>query len=50
MEKKIVKFNEYCNRCVHKDVKETEDPCNECLNNPSNEDSRSPIYFKEEEK
>ena len=45
---KIVKFDEYCNRCAHKDVKETEDPCNECLNNPGNEDSHRPIYFKEE--
>ena len=47
---KIVKFDEYCNRCAHKDVKETEDPCNECLNNPGNEDSHRPVYFKEEEK
>ena len=26
-----VDFNTYCKLCKHKDVLETDDPCNECL-------------------
>ena len=29
-------------------VKDTEDPCDECLNQPVNEDSRRPINYKED--
>jgi hypothetical protein len=44
---KIVKYDEYCDKCKHKDIPEDEDPCNECLTEPVNEDSRKPINYKE---
>lgn len=46
---KEVYFNEYCNKCIHKDTIETEDPCNECLNQGHNEYSHKPINFTEGE-
>lgn len=49
---KIVRFDLYCNTCKYKDVKDDEgfDPCNECLNNPSNQNSQKPVnYVKKEE-
>lgn len=45
---KIVWFGEYCKKCAHKSVKETEDPCNTCLTNPINVDSHKPVSFKKE--
>lgn len=44
---KIVNFHEYCPSCKYEKTDEAETPCNECLNNPSNEDSHKPIYYKE---
>lgn len=40
-------FNQYCPKCKHKDVPETEDPCNECLNEPSNWYSHKPVRFED---
>ena len=38
----------YCASCKHKDTKEEDDPCNECLNEPAREDgSRKPIKYEE---
>lgn len=45
---KEVYFDKYCSKCIHKDIPETDDPCNECLTQPSNENSHKPINFKEE--
>ena len=42
-----VYFDQYCNKCLHYKKKGSEDPCNECLNNPYNEDSHKPVMFKE---
>lgn len=47
---KIVNFDIYCKTCKHKGVLETEDPCNECLTNPANEDSHKPVNYEKEEK
>ncbi len=44
---KEVYFNQYCQKCNHKDVPETEDPCNECLTEPVNEYSHKPVRFKD---
>lgn len=44
---KIVEFDKYCDRCKYKDNPAVEDPCNECLDNPVNEDSYKPVKFEE---
>ncbi len=44
---KEVYFFKYCQLCDHKDTKETEEPCCECLSYGWNEDSHKPINFKE---
>lgn len=44
---KEVYFKEYCPKCKFKDIDEGEDPCNGCLNNPSNLHSHKPTEFKE---
>ena len=44
-----VMFDIWCPKCEHRNVLETEDPCNECLNYPANEDSTKPVKFKERE-
>lgn len=43
---KIVNF-EWCTKCEHFEVKESEEPCHECLNNFTNANSRRPVNFKE---
>lgn len=49
-EYKEVYFHEYCKKCKHEDVKDTKDPCNECLDNPTNLYSHKPVKFEEKEK
>jgi len=46
---KEVRFDQYCKDCQHCDLKETEDPCDECLTRGWNEDSRKPINFKKKD-
>lgn len=43
---KIVNFDHYCPKCKYYRTEETEDPCDECLSNPTNEDSHEPVSFK----
>lgn len=50
MSKKIVEFVEYCNKCKFENLTEEDEPCDECLSNPVNEDSHKPIDFVEKEK
>ena len=47
---KEVYFDQYCNTCKNKNIKESKDPCNECLSNPLNLYSHKPINYKEETK
>lgn len=47
---KEVYFDQYCNTCKNKNVKEFENPCNECLSNPINLYSHKPVNYKEETK
>ena len=49
-ETKEVYFDQYCETCKYFEIPETEDPCNECLANPSNMYSHKPINWKEKEK
>ena len=43
---KEVHFNEYCKTCKHKDVKEADDPCYDCLNEPVNLNSHKPVKYE----
>lgn len=47
---KIVEFEKYCKTCKHKNTEQHKDPCNECLDNPVNTNSRKPVNYKEAEK
>ena len=44
---KEVDYHKYCQKCLFKKKPQDEEPCNECLYNPGNEDSRKPVMFKE---
>lgn len=46
---KIVRFDQYCHKCIFKDKKESDpnSPCWDCLEEPVNQDSRMPVNFKE---
>lgn len=43
----FVDFKKYCETCKHKSTEETEDPCNECLENPMNLYSQKPVKWEE---
>ena len=43
---KEVFFGKYCSKCLDKDKKEDEEPCETCLGAPSNTDSHRPIRFR----
>jgi len=47
---KEVNFRLYCPKCKHYELPETEDPCNECLAQGWNYDSRKPINYEEKDK
>lgn len=42
---KEVYFDNFCALCKYKDNKESEPPCDDCLNEPVNENSHKPVYF-----
>jgi hypothetical protein len=44
---KIVDFEKYCPKCKYHKQKESEDPCNNCLNEGGNIQSQKPVNFKE---
>ena len=44
---KEVYFHIYCETCKHKDLKDHEDPCNECLEYGANVDSHKPVKWEE---
>lgn len=41
-----VAFDKYCTECKYFKTKETDEPCNECLEHPSNEGTSKPVNFK----
>lgn len=45
-----VRFDIYCDKCKHDKLKEVDEPCLECLDNPTNEYSDIPINFEKKEK
>jgi hypothetical protein len=44
---KIVEFDKYCKKCEYYKSDDAVDPCHNCLNNPTNVNSRKPVEFKE---
>lgn len=46
-DKKEVYFDKYCKKCEYKNRPESANPCWDCLEEPANEDSHKPLYFKE---
>lgn len=46
---KIVDFEKYCPKCKYYKRKESEDPCNDCLNEGGNIQSEKPVNFKEKQ-
>ena len=47
---KIVDFKKYCDTCKYKELNSACDPCNECLDNPTNLHTTRPLRYKEDEK
>ena len=47
---KEVDFHTYCAKCEHKNKKEDETPCDECLANPVNLYSHKPVKYEEKKK
>lgn len=43
---KEVHFHLYCLTCKHWKKNQAKEPCNECLNNPSNEYSHKPVKYE----
>ena len=42
-----VDFEAYCKTCKHGELQECKDPCNDCLDQPWNEETRKPIKGEE---
>ena len=43
---KEVLFSEYCPKCMHQKVEESENPCAECLSEPARQFSHKPVKFE----
>lgn len=46
---KIVEFDKWCSTCKHKDKKEHESPCDECLSVPARMNSHKPERYVEKQ-
>ena len=44
---KEVRYDIYCKSCEFFTCSASNDPCNECLGRPSNQDSKVPVNFKQ---
>ena len=44
---KEVYFHEYCKTCKHEKLKDDENPCHECLDEPINLHSHKPTKWEE---
>lgn len=47
---KEVDFKTYCQTCRYKDLRETDDPCSECMDNSLNVESRKPIKWEDKDR
>lgn len=46
-EMKEVYFDQYCKTCVNKDLKEHEEPCDDCLAEGARQNSHKPVKYVE---
>ncbi len=44
---KEVYYDQYCSRCVHRELEEDDEPCRDCLDEPVNVYSHKPVYWEE---
>lgn len=44
---KEVYFDQYCKTCEYSKTSESEDPCAECLSEPTNVNSHKPVKWEE---
>lgn len=44
---KIVAFDIWCQKCKHREKKEEQEPCCDCLDEPVNIYSHRPVYWEE---
>lgn len=44
---KEVYFYKYCATCKHREKKNTDEPCNECLDNPYTYATHKPVKWEE---
>lgn len=42
----IVRFDIWCEKCKHRDVDDIKSPCNECLEEPTNTNSKRPVRYE----
>lgn len=47
IQEREVRFDIYCKKCEYQKLKETLDPCNDCLAHPSNNNTEKPVWFRE---
>ena len=45
-EQKEVYFDQYCKTCKNVNSKATDEPCNNCLSNPMNNNSHKPVNWE----
>ena len=46
---KEVYFHEYCKKCKHEKVSDIDEPCDECLSEPTNLYTHRPVKYEEKE-
>jgi hypothetical protein len=46
---KEVYFHQYCKTCQHQQVKEKEEPCDECMSEPINLNTHRPVKYEAKE-
>lgn len=46
---KEVYYYEYCKVCKHRQVKNTDEPCDECLSEPLNLNTHRPVKFEKKD-
>ena len=46
----IVRFDEWCPKCKYQHLDDKYDPCNKCLDEPVNTNSKQPVLYEEKER